>query len=179
MKKYLIWLVLLIALVACKRDKEQPNPDPDLPPATQIGANTFGCYINGQPWTPKGNIGLGTNFYVSYDPNYLEGTLDIRVDRVIENNDVEGITIFSGKCKGVGTYYFEKESNQSLIFIQRKSNVFTTYNGKDLDTSMLGKLIITKFDLQAGIISGTFHFKLEKQGYPTIEATEGRFDKKL
>ena len=30
-----------------------PNPEPDLPTATQEGKGTIGCYFNGEPWLPK------------------------------------------------------------------------------------------------------------------------------
>jgi len=36
--------------MACKKDDPAPNPPPELPPATQTGANTFGCYVNGKPF---------------------------------------------------------------------------------------------------------------------------------
>jgi len=40
-----------------------------LPPATQTGANTFGCLLNGEAWTPSGNNGYGTgNYTVACDP---------------------------------------------------------------------------------------------------------------
>jgi hypothetical protein len=175
MKKHFIWLVLLIALVACKRDKEQPNPDPDLPPATQIGANTFGCYINGQPWTPKGRVGLGTNFYMSYDSWLFGGLIDIGVYRIVDGIR-EDITINGSPVTKIGKYLFTKTTTHNVSFTD-KNGVF--YRGKDEDVNVSGELDITKFDLQNGIISGTFDFKLEKQGHPTIEATKGRFDKKL
>jgi Family of unknown function (DUF6252) len=175
MKKHLLWLVLLLALVACKRDKDEPNPDPDLPPATQIGANTFGCYINGQPWTPKGRVGLGTNFYMHYDSGLFGGLLDIGVYRIVDNTR-EDMTINCSPLTTTDKYFFTKTSTCNVGFTD-KNDVF--YRGKDADVTVSGELNITRFDLQTGVISGTFHFKLEKQGYPTIEATNGRFDKKL
>ena len=47
MIKYLITIVLTIAL-CCACDGEDFSADPTLmPPATQTGANTFGCLIDG------------------------------------------------------------------------------------------------------------------------------------
>ena len=43
-----------------------PDPASQLPLATQTGANTLGCLVNGQPWTPQGNNG-SSNYTVSYD----------------------------------------------------------------------------------------------------------------
>lgn len=39
-------LATALALPACKKDA----PEASLPPATQVGANTGGCLINGQPF---------------------------------------------------------------------------------------------------------------------------------
>ncbi len=40
-------------------------------------------------------------------------------------------------------------------------------------------LTITRLDLQAGIISGTFSFTLYKPGCDSVCVTDGRFDKRL
>lgn len=39
-----------------------------------------------------------------------------------------------------------------------------------------GILAITRFDRSQGIVSGTFAFKLYKQGCDTLKITQGRFD---
>ena len=44
-------LAALLGLSQCKKH----DPESALPPATQTGASTFGCLVNGQAWTPKGN----------------------------------------------------------------------------------------------------------------------------
>src|SRR5437762_9421648 len=43
----------LLLGASCKKNKQPSNVDP-LPPATQIGAKTFGCYLNGNVWIPTG-----------------------------------------------------------------------------------------------------------------------------
>ena len=51
MIKYLSTIVLTVAL-CCACDGEDFSADPTLmPPATQTGANTFGCLIDGWVWT--------------------------------------------------------------------------------------------------------------------------------
>jgi hypothetical protein len=44
---------------------------------------------------------------------------------------------------------------------------------------MQGQLVITRLDMSAGIIAGTFSFTLAQTGCDTIKVTQGRFDKKL
>ena len=68
-------LAALLGLSQCKK-KRDPAPEDQLPPATQTGANTFGCLVNGQPWTPQGYNGM-SNYSVYYDPTYRKGTLNI------------------------------------------------------------------------------------------------------
>ncbi len=51
MIKYLITIILTVAL-CCACDGEDFSADPTLmPPATQTGANTFGCLIDGWIYT--------------------------------------------------------------------------------------------------------------------------------
>ena len=78
MKPYLPLLAALLGLGQCTKD----DPEASLPPATQTGANTFGCLVNGQVWTPKGNNG-SSNYSVSYDPTYRKGTLNVGTYRYI------------------------------------------------------------------------------------------------
>lgn len=51
------WLALLgvawLIFMATACHKAPPEPEPDLPPETQTGAGTIGCYINDKPWWPK------------------------------------------------------------------------------------------------------------------------------
>jgi hypothetical protein len=42
-----------------------------------------------------------------------------------------------------------------------------------------GTLTITRLDLAAHVISGTFEFTLYQPGCDTVKVTQGRFDKKL
>jgi hypothetical protein len=55
MKKFLTFLLLLI-VASCSSDDTNGNR---LPPETQVGANTFGCLINGKTFIPRsGNNSL-------------------------------------------------------------------------------------------------------------------------
>ncbi len=55
MKTKLLTLLLITALFACKKDDDDQTPIEQLPPATQVGANTAGCLVNGVAFLPKGN----------------------------------------------------------------------------------------------------------------------------
>jgi hypothetical protein len=51
----IIFIAFVLMASGCKKNNNSNNsPIDQLPPATQIGANTFGCLINGQAFTPGG-----------------------------------------------------------------------------------------------------------------------------
>jgi hypothetical protein len=58
-------LVAYAFFAACEKEK------PHLPPETQTGANTFGCYINGKLFVPKNTI-FGRSLNASYNNSEYE-----------------------------------------------------------------------------------------------------------
>jgi len=60
MKNLLFLFTTLLALISCSKDDNKPtNPTDQLPPATQIGANTAGCLLDGKAFLPKGYLPTG------------------------------------------------------------------------------------------------------------------------
>ncbi|TAG46563.1 MAG: hypothetical protein EAZ31_00225 [Cytophagia bacterium] len=161
----------------CKKPKGgvEPQDDPDLPPKTQTGANTFGCRINGAAWTPKGIPFSYSSLVVSYDPNFYWGTLNITARRFYDNGSSEIITLFSDSLKTTGTYPLNKLRRQEALFFGR-TNTFRFDAGDAHER--VGSMIVNKLDLQNAIISGTFEFTLTKPEC-TVTVTKGRFDLKL
>ena len=174
MKTYPLLLVALLGLSQCQK-KSDPSPEEQLPPATQTGANTFGCLVNGQAWTPQGYNG-SSNYSVVYDPNYANGTLNISVYRYTGNESSKQIiTIYSDSLRTTGNYPLVKNGRQEALFKDRATGCEFfggTYYRR-------GNLTITRLDLRAGIISGTFDFVLAKPGCDSVRVTQGRFDKRL
>lgn len=75
MRQFALTILSLAAacLTQCHHSDPGPTkPEDQLPPATQTGAGTFGCLINGQPWTPAGYDGH-PNFITTYDAGYAGG----------------------------------------------------------------------------------------------------------
>jgi hypothetical protein len=55
MKNLLFLFATLLTLFSCsKDDNKSQKPIDQLPPATQVGANTAGCLVNGEAFLPKG-----------------------------------------------------------------------------------------------------------------------------
>jgi hypothetical protein len=58
--KNLLLLLVTLSLSCCSKDDNKPvNPIDQLPPATQTGANTAGCLVDGKAFLPKGYIPSG------------------------------------------------------------------------------------------------------------------------
>jgi hypothetical protein len=167
MKKQLLWLALLLVLVAtCK----QKDPEPDLPPETATGANTFGCILNGQIWKPsKSESGFQT-LWVSPEGG---GWLTIKAS-YRDNTRFETVRFFSTNVFDTGIYKIKKPLTNRAGFDNLKANLIM--DSGDADVAEDGELVITTFDMSKRIVAGTFWFRLEKQGHTPIEAKEGRFD---
>ncbi len=162
-------------LSQCK--KKDPTPEEQLPPATQTGANTFGCLVNGQVWKPSGNNGT-SNYSVNYDPSYRKGTLNVATYRYTGEgaDDYQIIGFFSDSLSSVGVYPLTIIGHQEASFIDHVSSCEFRSRGSHYRR---GVLTITRLDRQAGIVSGTFWFTLYKPGCDSVRVTQGRFDKKL
>ncbi|RAK70331.1 hypothetical protein [Hymenobacter edaphi] len=173
-------LLLLTQCSKCKDDPQPKNPEDALPAATQEGKNTFGCLVNGQAWTPKGSLGGVPNFYVSYDPTYAGGTIDIRAYRLPNSDDSrrQRITLGGGDISHVGTYALVVSDARGASFYDDfRPSSCQEYRSADPLVHCQGTLTLTRLD--AAVASGTFEFVLAKPGCDTIKVTQGRFDRKL
>ena len=172
MKKLIILFITTIFLACCNKD-ETPTPTPtpvsQLPPATQTGANTFGCLLDGEVFKP----GLTNNsyncFYQLVDGEYYF--------LVTANNTKNNIT----KGIFVGTEKKTISQGQTLNLYQRISgNAWGTYflNSNPHTTSDLetGELKITKLDFVNNIVSGTFWYDVKDSQNVVHQIRDGRFD---
>src|SRR5689334_21738403 len=98
MKRILIVLLPLMALISCKKDVDE------LPPATQSGANTFGAKVNGNLWAPQGFGPVPANDILE---THIFGNIvviDARNFASSPNETEFHMTIFD--VTGPGTYVF-------------------------------------------------------------------------
>jgi hypothetical protein len=147
-----------------------------LPPATQTGANTIGCLVNGQPWTPQGFDG-SSNYSISYDQR--GGVFDLRTYRYQQepNNNYQYIILEASRLYASKSYSFQDSINTKAAIDDRLTGC--DLSSHEQGTYHKGTLTITRFNLNASIISGTFDFVLAKPGCDTVRVTQGRFDKRL
>lgn len=115
MIKYLITIVLTIAL-CCACDGEDFSADPTLmPPATQTGANTFGCLIDG--WIYTGQR-YGPDHKASYYPAYNEDEkATVHVYVWVDTNTSISFNIIDPKEKNITVYSaLERMNNDQTIY---------------------------------------------------------------
>jgi hypothetical protein len=169
--KVAILFFAIILLSACNKNDDTPtNPVDQLPPATQIGANTFGCLLDGEVFIPRGGTNPLDCVYQFVNGGYyfaLQGN----------KRDSENILI------GIGITTRNLELNQIDSYILTSNEIGNASGGYFYGTlwnyttqNHIGELTISKLDTQNQIVSGTFWFNVEDQNGVVHEIREGRFD---
>jgi hypothetical protein len=172
---------LIILSSSCKKHVIQPiNQLSLLPAATQTGANTFGCLVNGQAFVPKNRSLLqgpimqcnyiytlgGYYFDVSGGNSNSNGTpvsILIQTDSLtIKDGQTLPLTGYAIAGEASGTYITSASSVSPLSYFHTNSNAS-------------GQLNITHMDTIKQIVSGTFYFTAVNNG-DTVKITNGRFD---
>lgn len=164
MKKLILILLTTFTLSCCNNEDDKPqNPIDQLPPATQTGANTFGCLINGEPFVVS-NTSNQTAIYQGgvlqigggIDNSIMDKRISINISAPINLNTPYDLTLFP---------------NNLAIFVNNGEGCYYDY-----DHTTSGTLTITKFDQTNFIISGTFNFSTQTNECENINITNGRFD---
>ncbi|WP_394354461.1 DUF6252 family protein [Hymenobacter polaris] len=93
------------------------------------------------------------------------------------SNNIQSIALASNDVRKTGSYSLSNSQRSLASYTDYKRCRWTT--GDSATTYRRGTLTITRLDLKAGIVSGTFNFTLYKPGCDTICVTQGRFDKRL
>jgi len=147
-----------------------------LPPATQTGANTFGCKVNGEVWVPRVPL-LSVTVYdkgahLSEKNGLGSGIIECRL---IENLTDDYFTI------AFKPSFFQPRTYQTLsdtamyLFNPDFTRIHDTYSHIIGDTS--NYLTITKIDTTKNFISGIFQGTLySPDKSKVVKITEGRFD---
>ena len=187
----LLFFLTLLSLVGCSKDNATNNdPVAQLPAETQVGANTFGCYIKGKLLLPRDGTSLqgGTNsgcvFWGGY-PNVNDyNEIEVR-DYKSERSTRFLMHIQSLFQIGMGTYIIDESNGLSDIdglnhhyihckIFNESTNSYQYYRSY----ANSGVLKITRYDYANQIVSGTFSCNVRNSINSTdeIAITQGRFD---
>jgi hypothetical protein len=184
-------LSLLLLLSNCSKDDDSFTPI--LPPITQTGANTFGCYVDGKLLTPRD--GTGTFNYPDYGMSFIAGPgpTDFTYNEIAIHDYKSGtgglldIHITDLHQNGEGAFLINESNCQDGIDANPTINIRCRWWDESLQAykwycsiENTGNLIITRYDYTNSIVSGTFSCRGQNRDDATdiIEITEGRFDVK-
>jgi hypothetical protein len=168
-------LLALLLLAACT----QPDP---LPEATQGGKQTFGCRVNGKPFVPDGGTGWNATKPIVV---YYTGRRGVNgavheyyyIDAVAK--DGQSMLIIVSDPLRTGPRILDKEYipttwpnvlNDAAAYQGLGGTFFT-------GPPHTGRLVLTRSDSAARIMSGTFEFRaVNPKTGEVVEVTDGRFD---
>lgn len=180
-KLMLLFLATLFLSGSCEKEEEY-----ELPPASQNGANTIGCRVNGKVCVPKssglfspktkllsynedtGELHLSV-YFLADDSDYSKGIPEMTV-RIIAKD------IFS---VGIDSFYTASVEIETPRYTRGE---WYSYNSEYPELRTEFK--ITKLDKNNHIISGIFRFEgiqvggenFDSLNVKKVEVTDGRFD---
>ena len=179
MKTLLITILAASFLLSCNKDDDKPIAEIDkLPPATQTGANTAGCLVNGEAFLPKGNV-QGGNLVLNYfgtdftfgigqkSSNEPLKSIGIFLDQLIEPLVVNQVYVLNSK-------FLENPEKAGIYSIGSPSPPNTNFY--ETNETITGELLITHHDFDNAILSGIFWFDAINSEGEIVEIREGRFD---
>ena len=168
MKTLHIFIALfgLLYITACDDDL-----NPDLPAATQKGANTLGFKVDGKNWVPY-YVGVSLQGDTEIEVGYNEithgfGIIALRQLKSIDQSLYLNLDVLLDTGE-----YFDADHASNIYFSDDKKESFLFR--PDLNSS--GSVKIDRLDTINQIISGTFFFTVENAVGERLQITDGRFD---
>ncbi len=166
----LILVTMLFCISSCDKSDDNNCSGIDcLPPATQTGAGTFGCLVNGEPFID--NSDEFNCFYQLIDGEYFFG--------IQAEDNVQNIAAIA-----IGSLKKQIQTGERIQLNLRGENEF--YALIDFDTlrpegstnqSDDGFIIFNEFNTNSNVVSATFEFTITDPTTGTVyNVTEGRFD---
>jgi hypothetical protein len=164
-----------LAGLSCSNEDDTPNCQgiDCLPEATQTGAGTFGCLVNGEPFYAFGGVQCQ---YQLIDGEYFFGVGFSRGCCFPRSIGIAGDNIQISQ----GSNFILSANDSGNMFAEIGFLYDANLPGvisNTTDSNNTGVLVISKFDQQNNIISGTFEFEiLNPNDGQVYQITEGRFD---
>lgn len=181
MKPLILFIISFVLLSgSCKKNKVS-SPIDKLPIETQLGANTFGCLVNGEVFKPGGAQLSGGSLQCNYQLLSGNSYFFVLIGRYRNNTN--------GSGSGVGLYTDSLKLQEGLKYnfkTRNKGNCSASYSfytststfqSYETDGNLYkGELWLKKIDTINQIVSGTFWFDAVNTNGQKVEVREGRFD---
>ena len=180
MKQFFLKTILFLFTIAFY-NCENNDPQEQLPPITQTGANTFGAIVDGSVFVTKDKTGY-----------YAPGGGTPKGIAVTVGSFLPDYEYFGIDAKNYESIYIPKEFPEETSYTFQVSpavrssletpnfpHIFCSINGnRYVSYENSGSITFSKVDYNTGIYAGTFNAKLKNKDNPTdsIEITDGRFD---
>ena len=182
-------VLLLLAVTSCSKDSSvKQDPVFQLPPETQVGANTFGVTINGKVYIPRDPTGVnvggttprGITLSGLFSNNYNYSEIII-----VDGASVVGfkLVIHIEDLAAVGVYVLKNSNFQTGVdSVQLNHIFFKIWDSKISNYAYYGSVgdqgIVNITRISNGIISGNFSGKFVRYDNSNefINITDGRFD---
>ena len=194
LRSSILLLLPLLGLTQCFMPEGASPVDP-MPDATQTGANTAGCRVDGLPWVARTNAQAmsgaplsavsATWGMVRPPAHHLSLSFDKQID---VNSDVHSRTYLRLELPGItrpGTVVLDQKYDGLVINGPIAYAAFIYYQtppDQQMRTGPAtpGRVVVTRLDTVARVVSGTFEFTARNpSGGSTVRVTEGRFDCKF
>lgn len=152
----------------------------DLPAETQIGANTFGCLINGKGFIPQTHFAVPPPDFLKAGYTAHYGIYDWQISIYATDNNNTPYTNVSLYIDTLGlrtgsTIVLHRDTSG-----HRSSADLRQFNHYYVVPPLAGELHILKYDVPGKILAGTFSFSaVDTTSGERAVITEGRFDVKL
>jgi hypothetical protein len=171
MKNSIIIITFIALFTSCGKGPTPQPTEPQLPPITNVGANTFGCKVNGVVAQTKGGLGFLSAEGVEFSYNSIHKELSILA---ITLNPKKTFNI---RIKLTNYLIGTHNANEFDSFGQTSSLGLARANDRlpAIVTISKSQINILNSATPGDILSGTFNIDLA-YGTTIYHLTEGRFD---
>ena len=160
-------IAILLSITSCKKRKDI---QPELPPITQEGKNTFGCMFGDEFWLPANSI--FSSFEVHYTQDLQLKILCYRKSNITLHK-TDSFELIIKNIEKSGIYELTTENSEAIIRIIQANN----FPAKTYILNNSSTLKLSRFDTLNKIVSGEFSFQVKEENTGKIvEITSGRFD---
>ena len=169
--KLLLLIIACTTIFATCKKTTTATDEPQLPPETQTGSNTFGCKVDGKIFTASGKGGLLSDQSVWGGASNSQASFTILSSNTTQKFNFSLSVNYNGS---LGINYTSTYPYKGNFQDNSNSTIPGNTNSFETDSLNVGKVNL-KY-LSSDIAAGTFEMKAKNANGKVIHITEGRFD---